>query len=40
MNRDAVKNPVSNTPKASSVSAGRVERVKYEVKKQIRTWRS
>ena len=38
--RDAVKNPVCNTPKASSVSAGRVERVRYEVKKQIRTWRS
>ena len=31
--RDAVKNPVCNTPKASSVSAGRVERVRYEVEK-------
>ena len=31
--RDAVKNPVCNTPKASSVSAGRIERVKYEVEK-------
>ena len=29
-----------NTPKASSVSAGGVERVRYEVEKQIRTWRS
>ena len=34
----AVKNPVCNTPKASSVSAGGVERVRYEVEKQIRTW--
>ena len=38
--RDAVKNPVCNTSKASSVSAGGVERVRYEVEKQIRTWRS
>ena len=38
--RGAVKNPVCNTPKASSVSAGGVERVRYEVEKQIRTWRS
>ena len=37
--RDAVKNPVCNTPKATSDSAGRVERVKYEIEK-IRTWRS
>ena len=40
LERDAVKIPVCNTPKASSVSAGRVERVRYEVEKQIRTWRS
>ena len=38
--RDAVKNPLCNTPKASSVSAGGFERVRYEVEKQIRTWRS
>ena len=37
---DAVKNPVCNTPKATSVSAGGVELVRYEVEKQIRTWRS
>ena len=37
---DAVKNPMCNTPKASSVSAGGVERVRYEVEKPIRTWRS
>ena len=35
--RDAVKNPVCNTPKASSVSAGGVVRVRCEVEKQIRT---
>ena len=38
--RDAVKNLVCNTPKASSVSAGGVERVRYEVEKLIRIWRS
>ena len=38
--RDAVKNPVCNTPNASSVSAGGVERVTYEVEKRIRTLRS
>ena len=37
--REAAKNPVCNIPKASSVSAGGVERVKYEVEKQIRTRR-
>ena len=40
INRGAVKDPVCNTPKASSVSAGGDERVRYEVEKQIRTWRS
>ena len=32
--RNAVKNAVCNTPKSSSVSA------RYEIEKQIRTWRS
>ena len=36
---DAVKNLVCNTPKALEVSAGGVERVRYEVEKQNRTWR-
>ena len=33
--RGAVKNPVCNTPKASSVSAGGVERVRSDGKKLI-----
>ena len=35
----AVKNPVCNTPKASSVNAGRIERADYEIEKRSRTSR-
>ena len=38
--RDAVKNPMCNTSKASSVSTGGIEPAKYEGEKEIRTWRS
>ena len=38
--KGAVKNPVCHTPKASSVDAGGNEQARYEVDKQIRTWRS
>ena len=37
---NVVKNPVCNTPKASSVCAGGVERVTHEVENQIRIFRS
>ena len=36
----AVKNPVRNTPKASSVNAGRIERGSNEIEKRSRTLRS
>ena len=36
----AVKNPVCNTPKASSVNAGRIERASQKVEKRSRTSRS
>ena len=36
----AVKNPMCNTPKASSVNAGRIERASQKVEKRFRTSRS
>ena len=36
----AVKNPVCNTPKASSANAGRIERASQKVEKRSRTSRS
>ena len=36
----AVKNPVCNTPKASSTNAERIERASYEVEKRTRTLRT
>ena len=36
----AAKNPVCNTPKASSVNAGRIERASQKVERRSRTSRS
>ena len=38
--KGAVKNPVCNTPKASSVNAGGIEQATYEVENRTRTLRS